>query len=116
MYRSKERKTRKWLRENYKNIIMVENEGVHYLMHGNDPWYYCTRAEGWACDLYALDEDTLICCGYAPFGNKDFCYKEITKEFENKAKEIFYAHLPWAEEQIKLDALREEFRKVVLAC
>lgn len=115
MYIPKERKTRKWLRANYKNIIMVENEGVHYLMHGNEPLYYCTRVEGWACDLYRLDNDTLICMGYAPFGNIDFCYKEITKEFESKAEQIYNSHYSWEEEQKMLNDLREEFRKVVMS-
>ena len=85
----KEKATRKWIKEMYGTPIIIPGS-ICALLADVDADYYCTRVEGWACDLYYIVEcDTILCNGYAPFGRdlKKDDY-EIVKEYDKKAREL----------------------------
>ena len=77
--------TRKFLKENY-HIINIGNGRMQRLLTFENANYYCTRAEGWACDGYVFGDYVLV-DGYDCPG-KLISY-EITQKYEKKAKEIY---------------------------
>ena len=77
----KEKTTRKFLKENY-HIINIGNQPMQTLFTFEDASYYCTRVEGWACDVYVFG-DYVIVTGYDCPG-KLIPY-EITRKYEHKA-------------------------------
>lgn len=78
--------TRKAIKERFENIISVPYCSLQMLLHEEDADYYCTRIEGWACDVYIF-EDVAISTGYAPFGNIKPAY-ELIKMYDAIAGEI----------------------------
>lgn len=81
---SKEKVTRKFLKENY-HIINTGNGSLQYLLRYEEPLYYCTRYEGWACNAYIFG-DYAILDGYDCPG-KLVSY-DIRKKYNDKAREI----------------------------
>ena len=52
---SKQKITKKFLKENY-HIINVGNGNLQNLLQFENADYYCTRTEGWACDAYIFGD------------------------------------------------------------
>lgn len=77
---------------------------------------YSTRAEGWACDYYMIDNDTVICTGYAPITGR--VYKPgyvFTRPFEEKAAAIKSNYdIDCRERKRMIDELLTEYIKQVL--
>lgn len=82
---SKQKITKKFLKENY-HIINVGNGNLQNLLQFENADYYCTKTEGWACDAYIFG-DYAILDGYDCIG-KTVSY-DIMKKYNDKAKEIF---------------------------
>lgn len=84
--------TRKKIKENYKNIINVSYCNLQYLLNVANitPTYYCTRAEGWACDIYIINNNTVVVTGYAPFGNIKPSFN-LCEKYEAKAEKLLYS-------------------------
>lgn len=80
--------TRKAIKERFENIISVPYCSLQMLLHEEDADYYCTRIEGWACDVYIFG-DVAISTGYAPFGNIKPSY-ELIKKYDAIAGEICF--------------------------
>lgn len=99
--------TRKAIKEVYSKIIRVGYCNIQFLLNFEEPTYYCTRSEGWACDVYVFG-DTAISTGYAPFGNIDVPYS-VEKEFDNKAAEICAKTNDYLAAKDKLKHLIDEF-------
>lgn len=85
--------TRKLIKENFKNIISINYCDLQFLLKAANisPAYYCTRAEGWACDIYVININTVIVTGYASFGNIKPDFKTL-ENYENKAKKILFSN------------------------
>lgn len=85
--------TRKEIKENYKNIINVSYCNLQYLLNiaNITPAYYCTRAEGWACDIYIINNNTVVVTGYAPFGNIKPSF-DLCEKYEKKAQKLLYSN------------------------
>lgn len=85
--------TRKEIKENYKNIINVSYCNLQYLLKAANisPAYYCTRAEGWACDIYVINDEIVIVTGYAPFGNIKSSF-DLCEKYEKKAQKLLYSN------------------------
>ena len=84
---SKERATKKEMKENYKYIISVSFCNLQTLLSCEDAFCYSDRAEGWACDYYKIDNNTIISTGYAPMGNIKASY-DYCKYYEQLASKI----------------------------
>nr|DAN90653.1 MAG TPA: hypothetical protein [Bacteriophage sp.] len=82
---SKQKTTKKFLKENY-HIINAGNGNLQTLLQFENADYYCTRTEGWACDAYIFG-DYVILDGYDCIG-KTVSY-DIMKKYNDKAKAIF---------------------------
>ena len=80
--------SKKEIKDNYSNIITISYCDAEYLLRGLDSKYYSTRAEGWACDYYEIDNNTIISTGYAPIDSKLRDY-ELTRKYDDKAREIW---------------------------
>lgn len=100
--------TKKEMKEGYYYILSVGYCGIQSLLNEQRPFAYSSRAEGWACDYYEVD-DVLISMGYAPLSNKNMIEDySIIKEYENKALKIDELRLPCDERKAKKEALLKE--------
>ena len=100
--------TKKEMREGCYYILSVGYCSMQSLLNKQRPFAYSSRAEGWACDYYEVDE-VLISTGYAPLSNKNMkCDYSLIREYENKALEIDSLFLPREERKAKKEALLKE--------
>ena len=103
---AKYRTTKKAIREIGDPIYKVGYCNLQNLLRAFDPFAYSTRAEGWACDYYYLN-NVIISTGYAPIGRKtDY---DLCREYDQKAFEVLRELIPWEQQQEKLEALASEF-------
>lgn len=61
--------TRKFICNNFDNIISVPYCGLHYLLRYERPRWFTSGIYGWNADVYMIDFNTCIVTGYRPFGN-----------------------------------------------
>lgn len=100
--------TKKKMREGYYYILSAGYCSMQSLLNEQRPFAYSSRAEGWACDYYEIDE-VLISTGYAPLSNKRMIEDySVIKEYENKALKIDELFLPLDERKAKKEALLKE--------
>jgi len=77
--------TRKEIRESGYPVYCIGYCDAYYLLEFQNPFAYSTRAEGWACDYYQID-DVIISTGYAPIGKKvDY---ELCRTYNEQARKI----------------------------
>lgn len=102
--------TKKAMRENFNKIISIGYCNAQNLLHYEDAYTYCTRAEGWACDNYAID-NVLISTGYAPIASKNSnCNYELVKKYDSLAEKIVYNYdLSYEQKKQQVTALLQEF-------
>lgn len=79
--------TQKAIRNNYFNVIRIGYCDLQHLLTYKRPIAYTTRTEGWGCDIYEYNCNTVIATGYAPFGNIKPSY-ELTRKYDDKAREL----------------------------
>ena len=88
--------TKKAMRENYSKIIGIGYCNAQHLLNFEEPIAYSTRAEGWACDYYVVN-NVLISTGYAPIdGIRNY---ELVREYDQKAEKIQYDYSKTYEER-----------------
>jgi hypothetical protein len=79
--------TKKAMKENYSTIIGIGYCNAQHLLNFEEPIAYSTRAEGWACDYYVVN-NVLISTGYAPIdGIRNYA---LVREYDQKAEKIQY--------------------------
>lgn len=78
--------TQKRIRNNYNKIICVGFCDLQFLLNNHKPIAYTTRAEGWAADIYDIDNVAIV-TGYSPFGNIRPKY-DMYHSYEEKARNI----------------------------
>ena len=101
--------SKKAMKENYNKIIKIGYCEGQYLLQYENPIAYSTRAEGWACDFYDID-NVLISTGYAPIDNKNANTNYNTiREYDNQAREIVYSNDNWEDKKIKVRELLKDF-------
>ena len=61
--------TRKWVYNNFDNIIAVPYCALQGLLKDLSPQWYTSGIYGWNADIYCIDMETCIVTGYRPFGN-----------------------------------------------
>lgn len=64
----KKRTTKKYIINNFKNVLSVGYCEAQYLLNGKTPDYYTAGVYGWNADVYIIDFNTVIVTGYRPFG------------------------------------------------
>lgn len=81
--------TQKAIKNRYTNIIKVGYCNLQFLFKAlnQSPNYYTARAEGWAADIYHINNNTVIVTGYAPFGNIKPLYDTV-KKYDEKARQL----------------------------
>ena len=111
---SKYRTTKKEMNEGYTHIVGTGYCNLQYLLRFEEPFAYSTRAEGWSCDYYDID-DVLICTGYAPMRSKRTKSNyQIENEYDEKAREIYNnQNLSWEEQKEQIETLLHEYIKAV---
>ena len=82
---SKEKVTRKFLKDNY-IIINAGSGALQNLLKTEIPRYYCTKVEGWALDAYIFGDYAII--DGDSIGSK-IAPIEIRRKYDNKASEIW---------------------------
>ena len=102
------RVTKKQIRDSFKNIICVGYCDLAYLFYYRNADFYSTRVEGWACDYYKIDNNTIISTGYAPIGNiRNY---DINRKYDEMARKIVLDYKMEYEKQVaKLDKLIEKY-------
>jgi hypothetical protein len=105
---AKTKTTRKYINSTYDNVICVGYCNIQYLLNYEREAYYCTRTEGWACDIYIFDNiNVAISTGYAPFGNVRPPY-ELMEKYNTKAEKIVYDY------SIEYEKREELVRKLLI--
>lgn len=79
--------TRKEMKEGYSNIIGIGYCQAQYLLSGQDDYAYISGKHGWACDIYKIDNNTIISTGYQPIRNTTIDYNTL-KVYEREAEKI----------------------------
>lgn len=77
--------TKKCLKEMY-HIINAGNGNLQNLLKEHSSTYYCTRAEGWACDAYIIGNYAIL-DGYDCTGK--LVSREIMRKYDNRARELW---------------------------
>lgn len=100
--------TKKAINASGQKVLKVGYCDLQYLLEWLQPFAYSTRAEGWACDYYEIN-NVIVSTGYAPTG--DAIDYSLIKEYEKKAEYIRYSDLKWDEIKTELEKLTLEFLK-----
>lgn len=79
--------TRKYLCNNFTNIISVPYCDLQDLLRYESPLWYTSGLYGWNADVYLIDIDTIIVTGYRPFGNVHPSH-ELTDIFNSAAQKV----------------------------
>lgn len=98
--------TKKAINASGKRVLKVGYCGLQNLLSYTEAFAYSTRAEGWACDYYNIN-NVIISTGYAPIG--DAVDYSLIKEYEKKAEDIRYSNLKWDDRKTELEKLTLEF-------
>lgn len=83
--------TKKQMKEYYgSKLYSIGYCNAQYLFTFEQPTAYSTRAEGWACDYYEVNN---ICfsTGYSPVG-KPVNY-ELLKKYDDQARTVLYSNI-----------------------
>lgn len=111
----KYRTTKKDMKESYDKIICASYCSLQFLLRFQEPFAYSTRAEGWACDYYDVDE-ILISTGYAPLDKKGRTKStyDICRKYDEAARKILCDYsLSYEEQKEKVNSLLMEYIKEV---
>lgn len=108
----KYRTTKKAVINGYSNVICVGYCNLQFLLNDISPVAYTARSEGWAADIYEINQNTAIVSGYVPFGNIKPPY-ELQRKYDNAAREVCSKY-SYIERKTHLQELLNGFLKEVL--
>jgi hypothetical protein len=101
--------TKKAIREGYGTILSIGYCNIQNLLKYENEIAYSTRAEGWACDYYEVN-NVCISTGYAPIG-KSVDY-ELQRKYDGEAEKIVCDYsIPYEDKKAKVYELLVEFVK-----
>lgn len=81
--------TARAIRNAYPKIITIGYCDMYYLLRYFTPAYYTCGVNGWNCDIYIIDDNTVIATGYRPVKGNLHNY-ELVKKYNDKAHEELY--------------------------
>jgi hypothetical protein len=97
------------LKSNYNHIVKICYCNAQHLLKYVDPFSYCTRSEGWACDNYDID-GVLISTGYSPIDSRNTKSDyHMIREYDDRALKICCSDLSHNEKKIKINKILKEF-------
>ena len=105
--------TKKEIERNFNNIIVVSYCELQDLLKFEWVDFHTCGVYGWNADAYKIDNQTVICTGYRPFGNIRPA-REITKKYNNLAGDVLSSKASYEEKRNKINNLLDEFIKVCL--
>ena len=88
---AKVKTTAKAIKKAYSNIITIGYCDMAHLLSYCTPAYYTCGINGWNCDVYIIDDNTVIATGYRPVSGNLHSY-ELVKKYNEKAKSEIYGH------------------------
>lgn len=102
--------TKKAVKDNYNQIINIGYADAQYLLEFKKAFGYSSRAEGWACDYYDVN-DVCISTGYSPIDNRNVkCNYELIRSYNEKAREIRHDNsMTWEQQAEKINQLLNDF-------
>ena len=104
--------TKKEINSRFNNILSIDANLIYNLLYFRSAFAYSTRAEGWACDYYEIN-NICLCSGYSPIGKN--INRELQIIFEAKAKKIIQSTFFKTEtKQKKINTLLVEFSNVAI--
>lgn len=105
--------TKKEIEKNYKKIIKICYCDLQELLYFKTADFYTSGTYGWNADIFKIDNQTVVCTGYRPFGNIEV-KREIIKKYNDLAFDILSKKIDYYEKKNELDKLLNEFVKVCL--
>lgn len=107
--------TRKDIKARYNKVLAIGYCNIQSLLKFCAPFAYCTRAEGWAADVYHINSNTAIATGYAPFGNVKPKY-DLQRAYDTAAYQIISNYnIPQEEQEELVTMLLDEFAEEATA-
>lgn len=105
--------TKKMIKENYKNIILIGYCNAENMLKEKNATMYSAGVYGWSCDYYIIDNETIISTGYSPIGQE--VPSEVIKKYESKAESIKISNCDdYSEYTKKLEKVLNDFINEVL--
>ena len=101
----KERVTKKWTRNSFRNIITAGYCDMAALLARREPDYYTAGAYGWNEDIYIIDNNTVICTGYRPISGKRIPFEEVWEAEKQARKVTNDRSMGYAEQKEALDKM-----------
>ena len=86
---AKVKTTAKAIKNAYCNIITIGFCGMQHLLSYFTPAYYTCGVNGWNCDVFIVDDNTVIATGYRPVSGNLHSYELVEKYDEKAQKEIY---------------------------
>lgn len=110
---SKIKATKKAMKESYDTILSIGYCNIQNLLKYENEIAYSTRAEGWACDYYEVN-NVCISTGYAPIG-KSVSY-DLQKKYDSEAETIAYDNtITWEVQKERIHELLIQFVNEAIA-
>lgn len=106
--------SKKEVKENYRNVICLGYCSIEWLLRYKEADYYSSGGNGWSCDYYKINNNTIISTGYRPIGTIVPDYK-ITKEYDEKARKIACDYsLTYEQQENKIEKLLNKYIEIIL--
>lgn len=104
--------SKKEVLKNYKNVIGCGYCAIERLLQFKEPTFNTSGQYGWNADIYIINNQTVICTGYRPFGNFDG--NKLSKKYNEEAEEVLLKAISYDEQKQTLDELLENFVNEVI--
>ncbi len=75
--------------------------------------FYTSGTYGWNADIFKIDNQTVVCTGYRPFGNIEV-KREVIKKYNDLACNVLSKKASYEEKRNELDNLLNDFIKICL--
>ena len=100
--------TKKSILEGFNKVISVGYCRLQHLLYFKQPYSYNSGRNGWNCDFFQVDCNTIISSGYSPCGTTvDY---EIINKYDNLASEIISnREIPWVDRKNQIEELISKF-------
>ncbi len=102
--------TKKEIQKNFDKIIKVGYCELQNLLYFKNRNFYTAGVYGWNADIHIINNKTVVCTGYRPFGNIEV-KRDITEKYDNLAYNILSSRINFEEKRKKIGNLLDEFIK-----
>ena len=104
--------TKKSILEGNTKVISIGYCRLQHLLYFKEAFAYNSGINGWNCDFYQIESNTIISTGYSPCGNSIHYDKQ--EKYDNEAAEIISnKNISWDDKKSQVNELLERFIKEV---